>query len=107
MLFLKKWHSDGDHLSEDVQLPPYCLNVFVPLIDVPAAVGPTEFVPTSHMHWGTAETPVVLTANAGQCIIFDHRLKHRGLANKSALNRPLVSGMHCRFVIVIKFFGGM
>jgi len=34
--------------------------------------------------------PLVLTAKAGQGILFDHRIRHRGLANNSNMPRPLV-----------------
>ncbi len=45
------WHQDGTSLFDDVEfpietsshLPPYALNIFVPLDDVIAEVGPTEF----------------------------------------------------------------
>ena len=32
-----------------------------------------------------------MQAKAGEVILFDYRLKHRGLANKSTISRPLVS----------------
>lgn len=48
-----------------VQLPPYAINVFVPLVDFTRDVGPTEFTLGSHM-WGStwaddeeAEAPLV------------------------------------------------
>jgi len=28
------WHSDGDHLSIKKHLPPHCINVFIPLVDI-------------------------------------------------------------------------
>ena len=36
---------DGDHTSETTQYPPHCLNVFLPLVDLTAEVGPTEMMP--------------------------------------------------------------
>ena len=35
------WHADGGHLYQHEHLPPHCLNVFVPLIDMEQAHGPT------------------------------------------------------------------
>ena len=35
--------------SEDEHLPAYAVNVFVPLVDMDASLGPTEFVPTTHL----------------------------------------------------------
>ena len=48
-------HMDGGHLYqtthgyEQAQNPCHCLNVFVPLVDVTAELGPTEFWPGSHV----------------------------------------------------------
>ncbi len=93
-------------------LPVHAINVFVPLVDLRAANGPTEFVPESHRFYDVRlcvllifirtcvsclypralsilsclrliETevaqvdrlPVILEANAGDCILFDYRLK--------------------------------
>lgn len=85
----QKWHSDGDHVHADLQLPPHALNVFLPLVDVTAKNGATEFAPGSHLDWNTAEK-VVIDAQAGDAIIFDWRLKHRGLSNQITQPRPLL-----------------
>ena len=48
-------HMDGGHLFQAThgysqqQNPAHCLNVFVPLVDVSAENGPTEFWPGSHV----------------------------------------------------------
>jgi len=86
----QKWHSDGNHLDDAFHLPPHCINVFIPLVDLQSANGPTEFIPTSQLDWATDTPPLILTAKAGQCILFDHRTKHRGLANQTSAARPLV-----------------
>lgn len=44
------WHSDGPHLDVEKHLPCHCLNIFIPLIDVSPAHGPTELRPSSHMY---------------------------------------------------------
>ncbi|KAJ8605172.1 hypothetical protein CTAYLR_000372 [Chrysophaeum taylorii] len=85
----QKWHSDGDHLHDALHLPPHALNVFVPLVDVDANNGATEFAPGSHLDWAT-DRKLVLDAKAGDAIIFDWRLKHRGLENRLTSPRPLL-----------------
>jgi len=86
----QQWHSDGNHVDDMFYLPPHCVNVFIPLVDLIAENGPTEFVPTTQLDWGSTTRPLILTGKAGQCIIFDHRIKHRGLANRTSTARPLV-----------------
>ena len=39
------WHADGEQLCPDVRLPPHCLNVFVPLVELTPENGSTEFCP--------------------------------------------------------------
>lgn len=87
------WHADG--WQEGL------FTVFVPLVDVTAAKGPTELRPGSHtkdvvlggrlLHSGD---PRVESARpllrAGEVLIFDFRVAHRGTANRSAEARPLM-----------------
>lgn len=90
---VQKWHSDGAHASDKVHLPPYAINVFVPLVDLTLENGPTELIPTSHHvhNYDTDVVPSVIpTLKAGQVLMFDYRLKHRGLGNRSNAARPLV-----------------
>jgi ectoine hydroxylase-related dioxygenase (phytanoyl-CoA dioxygenase family) len=56
------------------------------------AVGPTEFTPGTHLQWGRRHLGnVAVTAAAGDAILFDYRLRHRGLPNKTSdVVRPLV-----------------
>jgi len=93
---LQLWHSDGPPASEKVHLPPYALNVFVPLVNLTTENGPTQFAPGSHL-LGNFNTPVGFanwlmntrfvqidsvspTPKAGHCLLFDYRLRHRGLS---------------------------
>jgi hypothetical protein len=51
--------------------------------------------PATHVHWGEssvgdATAPIQLLARAGEAVLFDYRLKHRGLANRSSDPRPLM-----------------
>ncbi|KAH8058861.1 hypothetical protein JL721_9431 [Aureococcus anophagefferens] len=65
------WHSDGDHVHDEFHLPPHALNVFLPLVDCGVRNGATG-------------------AAAGDAIVFDWRLKHRGLPHRGTEPRPLV-----------------
>ena len=46
----------------------------------------------SHVHndYDVPATPVALECADGDAIIFDYRIKHRGLANRSRMSRPVV-----------------
>ena len=83
----QEWHRDGQALSADpsTQLPPHCLNLFVPLVDVTEHVGPTEF-------WvGTHQEPTYHALKpAGSAILFDYRTIHRGGANSSGKRRRVL-----------------
>ena len=86
----QKWHSDGDHVHDELQLRAHALNVFVPLVDISLKNGATEFVPRTHYDWRADGRPTVVDAAAGDAVVFDWRLKHRGLSNKSSKPRPLL-----------------
>ena len=43
------WHRDGPHLYQ-AHLPPHAFNVMVPLCDCSEELGPTEYVPGSHVY---------------------------------------------------------
>uniref|UniRef100_A0A0C3SK82 Phytanoyl-CoA dioxygenase n=1 Tax=Guillardia theta (strain CCMP2712) TaxID=905079 RepID=A0A0C3SK82_GUITC len=93
------WHSDGPHLivSSQKNLPssassPYAFCVFLALIDLDELVGFTQFWPGSHREAGLAgfgsAAPVLGCAvdgivGAGGAVVYDYRLLHRGMANKS------------------------
>lgn len=89
----QSYHQDGPHLTTAYQKPCHAINVFIPLVDLSLANGPTEFCLGSHILGNDAldeqfcETPTVA---AGTPILFDYRLGHRGLANTSADCRPIV-----------------
>ena len=81
----QKWHGDGGHLFDHVHLPPHCINVFYPLIDLPDRnIGPTEVQAGSHI-LGKFDSPdggtFALTCRRGDAVLFYYRVKHRGLAN--------------------------
>ena len=48
-LFFREDAGDTSYAHSNVQCPPHAINVFIPLQDVTEAVGPTEFIPSSHI----------------------------------------------------------
>lgn len=91
----QSWHSDGGHLYDDVDLPCHCLNVFVPLVDLDTLNGPTEFILGSHRVKpklaGQSNGSVLSSrCHAGTAIVFDYRIKHRGSANQTQSQRPML-----------------
>lgn len=97
------WHADGGHVSVEEHLPCHCLNVFIPLTDIPLELGPTEFRPGTQYHTRNL-APMMLLAKArkvlrppttpvpmlGDVIIFDYRILHRGRANVSPRPRAIL-----------------
>ncbi|KAL1526512.1 hypothetical protein AB1Y20_015222 [Prymnesium parvum] len=80
----QEWHTDGPvslfaEATTSSHLPPYALNVFFPLVDLNGSNGPTEFA-----------------AGPGSAIIFDYRLWHRGRANNSDQDRPMLYAVVAR-----------
>ena len=67
-------------------------NVFVPLVPLTACNGPTELRPGSHLHggntWGEVAPRLAPLLGTGDMLIFDYRLRHRGLANNSSRQHP-------------------
>lgn len=119
------WHTDSPHVAADHR-PPHALNVLVALHDIPMRMGPTELARGSHVltnhhanprlvveeliyqHESTTPESVVDgTAHAvpervarelaaGSCLVFDDRLLHRGLANRSDRIRHVAYVSYCR-----------
>jgi ectoine hydroxylase-related dioxygenase (phytanoyl-CoA dioxygenase family) len=110
------WHQDGlmlfsqDELPEDVHLPAYALNVFIPLADVTEDMGPTEFSVGSHRaKEGEKAMQHILnqqeykaniigpTLKRGDALIYDYRICHRGTQNLSTdKTRPMLYLMYAR-----------
>jgi hypothetical protein len=106
------WHTDSPHVATEHR-PAHALNVLVALHDIPMVMGPTEFargsqVLTNHLknpslgrdeliYQHATTSPELLVkgrdipvpqscASAlarGTCVIFDDRILHRGLGNRS------------------------
>eukprot|EP00892_Ulva_mutabilis_P011970 jgi/Ulvmu1/9145/UM005_0243.1 len=86
----QEWHSDGPPAAQDGQ--PYAVCVFVPLLQLTADTGCTQFWPGTHVQphlvgFGPAaavlETAVDGLVAAGDAVLYDYRTLHRGLPNVS------------------------
>ena len=105
------WHVDGEHLfweQPDLpHLPPHCVNIIVPLVDMSPENGGTHFCLGSHTmtsgtddivwqkdEWkaeiGFEEEPYALVAKAGDILAFDYRVLHRAVANDTDYARPVL-----------------
>jgi hypothetical protein len=97
------WHADGGHVNLQKHLPCHVMNIFVPLHDVTFDMGPTEIRPGTHYHTRnlapmmlaaacrkTLRRPVAPILATGDVLIFDYRVLHRGLANKTLQNRSFL-----------------
>ncbi|CAJ1935091.1 unnamed protein product [Cylindrotheca closterium] len=125
------WHQDGTTLFPDMPsdltniLPPYALNVFIPLLDVTEELGPTEFWLGSHatdqaqdflsQQQGLGRDPdddddennddsdtkpqiIGPLLSVGDALIYDYRICHRGTSNlsKTKTTRPMLYLMFAR-----------
>ena len=97
------WHRDGTGLFESAFHETHCFNIFIPLIDVSTEHGTTEFIPGLHNDQIFEKFMIELLnqpddhrvavraeVSAGSLIVFDVRVLHRGLANASLEERPML-----------------
>jgi len=110
------WHIDSPHV-EAAHRAPHALNVLVALHDIPLEMGPTEIARGSHRLTNHLRNPALVREelvyqhaqssperlvegtdtpipevwaeplDAGSCLLFDDRILHRGLANRSNRRR--------------------
>jgi len=113
----QEWHCDGAHRGDqetyDEQTgalikthgPPYAVCVFMALLDLDDTVGYTEFWPTSHKNAGLLGFGAAAhalggvqsnkNAKAGDWVVYDYRLMHRGIGNESKdTRRPILQFMY-------------
>lgn len=107
----QEWHADGRHLDAECDprtglghAPPYGVCVFMPLIDLNATTGFTQFFMRSHktsqlIGFGEAASTLRLSFNgvleAGQSVLYDYRLLHRGMANNTTNTvRPVLQFLY-------------
>ena len=94
----QSWHADGPNLftadgeagARDDTLPAHAINVFVPLVAL-GENGATEFALGSHRR-GFDRSPARAAPRCalGDAVLFDYRTWHRGLANESDADRPVL-----------------
>ncbi|MEK3882082.1 phytanoyl-CoA dioxygenase family protein [Paenibacillus sp. PL2-23] len=100
---VSKWHvdealffplPDGVEWDARIPVPIYLLNALYYLDDITEELGPTQVVPGSHRagkHLSFSEEiedyngagPVSILANAGDCLLFNSQIWHRGAPNLS------------------------
>jgi ectoine hydroxylase-related dioxygenase (phytanoyl-CoA dioxygenase family) len=83
----QRWHQDVPHLfATGAHLPAHFVAVFVPLVEISRANGPTEFCAGSHVRAAAAlpRRELALECPLGSLVLFDGRVLHRGGANLSA-----------------------
>lgn len=112
------WHADGGHVSLTEHLSCHCLNIFIPLHDVPRRMGPTEFRPGGHYLTRnlaammlaakcrkTLRAPVWPALIEQDVVVFDYRVLHRGRANTTQINRHVLVLTYCEpwFEDVVNF----
>ena len=74
-------------------LPPYAINLFVPLVEFNESTGTTRLFPGTHVKTGpeargcAGVEPVV---RPGSCLLMDYRLYHQGTGNRSGIIRPML-----------------
>ena len=83
----------------DMLLPPYALNLIIPLVPLNAINGTTRLwlgshlVPKSMSEHMPSVDPVL---DLGDCLLVDYRLLHSGTANHSENPRPILYNLYCR-----------
>lgn len=90
------FHRDNPLLfSESVNrfLPPYAINLFVPLIEFNETTGTTRLFPTTHVKSGREAVScagIEPLIRVGSCLLMDYRLYHQGTGNRSDTIRPML-----------------
>jgi len=92
----QRWHQGFQYLFHpEERLPPYAVVVGIPLVNVTQAMGPTEFCPRKKLRFYQGYTcggaPFSLPSSLGTAIIFDYKTLHRGPANPTSHERPMIS----------------
>ncbi|KPP94416.1 phytanoyl-CoA dioxygenase family protein [Erythrobacter sp. HL-111] len=95
------WHRDGGILFPahplEFMLPASALTLAIPLVEVTGETGPTGFALRSHRSNEHVEVPDYEPhVPLGAAILWDYRIHHKGMANRSARPRPLIYATLCR-----------
>jgi len=112
----QQWHADGEHLfpQRGLVAPAHCLNVLVPLVEMTAEKGATQFCLGSHRDteragdeivWqdeshkdrlGITDEPLQPEYDIGDVLLFDYRLLHRAVSNPTKMIRPVLYFTHAK-----------
>ena len=91
----QRWHQGWRYLFHETEhLPPYAIVVTVPLDDVTVEMGGTQFCPRKKLrfyHGWRCDDPVQAATTKGTVVMFDYKTLHRGPANLSDRDRPMIS----------------
>lgn len=97
----QRLHADQEGLFGDVALdsgvPSYSITLVIPLVGLNPVTGSTRFFPGTHrdpdaanMPDGTCPDGIAPDLEPGDAILFDSRISHGGMANRSDAPRPIV-----------------
>jgi hypothetical protein len=95
----QRLHADQEGLFGDTSLdagvPAYSVTLVIPLVDLNPTTGSTQFFPGSHRDAalaGTVDTADGIAPDLapGDAILFDSRISHGGMANRSKAPRPIL-----------------
>ena len=94
-------HEDHPDLFPEVarlrcDLPPYAVTVAIPLVDLTEETGTTRIFAGSN-RLATEQSEVLPYIRRGDCYLMDYRTEHRGTANLSAVNRPILFIIYTRY----------
>jgi ectoine hydroxylase-related dioxygenase (phytanoyl-CoA dioxygenase family) len=81
--------------------PPYAITVAIPLVPIASLTGSTRFWPGTHLtkiakNDQNLGPGTEFVADLGSCILFDYRILHAGVANRSDIVRPLLYNIYTR-----------
>lgn len=103
-------HFDHPHLFKDCEaesimdkFPSFAITVVIPLVPINNETGPTRMWPGSHLLPRSHKKKIIEegeyldpTGEPGDCILFDYRLLHTGMPNKSNHVRPILYSIYYR-----------
>jgi ectoine hydroxylase-related dioxygenase (phytanoyl-CoA dioxygenase family) len=93
------WHRDVYSLFDDEELettlPVFYITVLIPLVDIDASNGATEFIVGSH-RGGKSGKRIVVQVGSGSAIVCNGMVYHRGRANKSDKERHMLYIVYCK-----------
>jgi len=103
----QRFHRDHPSLFDEqdglaATLPAYAVTVAIPLMDLTPETGTTELFAGSVGSAGSVEGPETYVeairpfVARGGCFLMDYRLWHRGMANRSERDRPILYMTYAR-----------